>query len=313
MGAMAASAKMPTVEAFCSSQGLEGVWLERAKQLVAEVPEERASKLAEFRERIGLLNEESFLVRFLRGSNWDVDIGAGLIAGSHRMIQDYYPYMSAGPPSALEHVWKRDLIFSPESRDDEGRRVVVLRLGQWPPSEVPLFDFFTGVFTLFELVVQEERTQVAGVVMVLDCKGFGLSHVRNFNMDMVMCINSFLCGAFPLWFRRIHIVNNPMLFSVFGKLVGPLLSSRVRENIVYHSSDLSSLHAEVHPSLLPTCLGGSQLEKGPDAAWVVAARQRDDDYKEKIRQAGQMLRGAGGSKEAAVSDCGGRQPEGVPA
>ena len=44
--------------------------------------------------------------------------------------------------------------------------------------QVPLFDFFTGVFTLFELVVQEERTQVAGVVMVLDCKGFGLSHVR---------------------------------------------------------------------------------------------------------------------------------------
>ena len=39
--AMAApSPKMPTVEAFCSSQGLEGVWLERAKQLVAEVPGE---------------------------------------------------------------------------------------------------------------------------------------------------------------------------------------------------------------------------------------------------------------------------------
>ena len=45
--------------------------------------------------------------------------------------------------------------------------------------QVALFDFFTGVFTLFELVVQEERTQVAGVVMVLDCKGFGLTHVRS--------------------------------------------------------------------------------------------------------------------------------------
>ena len=34
-------AKMPTVEAFCSSQGsLEGIWLERAKKLVAEVPGE---------------------------------------------------------------------------------------------------------------------------------------------------------------------------------------------------------------------------------------------------------------------------------
>ena len=141
--------------------------------------------------------------------------------------------MSAGPPSALEHVWKRDLIFSPESRDDQGRRVVVLRLGQWPPSEVahhpkyfpilsqlfqlisqcfpesmlskcpnisqvPLFDFFTGVFTLFELVVQEARTQVAGVVMVLDCKGFGLSHVRwthFFTKDLQYCQHFKVCLA----------------------------------------------------------------------------------------------------------------------
>ena len=37
----APSAKMRTVEAFCSSQGsLEGIWLERAKQLVGEVPGE---------------------------------------------------------------------------------------------------------------------------------------------------------------------------------------------------------------------------------------------------------------------------------
>ena len=63
---------------------------------------------------------------------------------------------------------------------------------------------------------------------------------------------------------------------------------------------------------------------------MVAARQRDSDYKEKIRQvpldgtithlfqfifpqAGQMLRGAGGSKEAAVSERSGRQPEEVSA
>ena len=99
----------------------------------------------------GFLSQPSINLnlRFLRGSNWDVDIGAGLIAGSHRMIQDYYPYMSAGPPSALEHVWSRDLIFSPEMRDDEGRRVVVLRLGQWPPQEVGSDRSFTNLFSQF--------------------------------------------------------------------------------------------------------------------------------------------------------------------
>jgi len=274
-------------------------------QLVLEVPDEREDKLVEFRKRIvtlgeeleglaasSLMQEEAFLVRFLRGSNWDVEMASNLVASSHQMIQDYYPYMSAGPPSKLEHVWRRELILCPELRDGEGRRVVVLRLGLWQPQEVSLYDFFTSIFTLFELVVQEERTQVAGVVMVLDCKGFGLSHLRNFNMSMVMCINHFLCGAFPLWFRKIHIVNNPMLFSVFGKLVGPLLSGRVKENIVYHNSDLESLHREVHPHFLPNSLGGTQQDQGAGSPWVRAARARDSDYTEKIRQAGQMLRGA---------------------
>ena len=44
--AASSSAKMPTVEDFCSSQGgrLEGVWLERAKRLVAEVPGEEIDR-----------------------------------------------------------------------------------------------------------------------------------------------------------------------------------------------------------------------------------------------------------------------------
>ena len=116
--------------------------------------------------------------------------------------------MSAGPPSALDHVWTRNLIFrsgahpichvflSPEMRDLEGRRLVVLRLGQWPPAEVgllipliplifqvPLCDFFTAIFTLFELVVQEERTQVKSGQRVW-CR----KCVNYFIFDLVVCV-----------------------------------------------------------------------------------------------------------------------------
>lgn len=293
----------PVHEGFCADLPLEGSWWKKAADLVMEVPEDRERAVRELRTRVELLGkeleglaesslmqEEAFLVRFLRGANWDVEEAGRLIATSHKMIQDYFPYMSSGPPSALEHVFKRDLIFSPAMRDSDGRRLVLIRLGAWPPNEVPLCDFFTAIFTLFELVVQEDRTQVSGVTMILDCKGFGLSHLRHFNLDIVMCINSFLCGAFPLWFRKIHVVNNPMMFSVFGKLVGPLLNERVKANIIYHNYDIASLHKEVSPSLLPTYLGGEQEEKGLEGAWVVAARSRDAEYTEKIRQAGNMRR-----------------------
>ena len=41
----ASTAKMPTVEPFCSSERLDEVWMERAQQLVAEVPGESLEQL----------------------------------------------------------------------------------------------------------------------------------------------------------------------------------------------------------------------------------------------------------------------------
>ena len=66
----ASSAKMPTVEPFCTSQGLEGVWLERAKKLVAEVPGEEIDTLV-------------FLMFCHRGAR----IKAGRVQGADQLAQ----------------------------------------------------------------------------------------------------------------------------------------------------------------------------------------------------------------------------------
>jgi len=290
-------------EDFCNGDGLDLHWQEIAKDLVNETPETREGAVLRFRERINeiqdslsglgdswLIQNEQFLVRYLRGASWDVEEAVTLLTASHRQIQDYFPYMSAGPPSSLEHVWEKNLILIPAMRDRQGRRVVVLRLGKWHPQEVPLTDFFTAVFTMFEMLVDEEKTQVAGVSLVVDCKGFGLIHLKNFTLDIIICLNNFLNGAFPLWFRQIHLINNPMLFSVFGKLLNPFLTGRVRENIVYHNSDLTSLHREISPVLLPSCLGGNHVEQGGLASCVLAAKDKDSEFTEKIEQARKMLR-----------------------
>ena len=68
----------------------------------------------------------------------------------------------------------------------------------------------------------------------------------------------FLCSpqeSFPLWFRSVHIVNAPYLFTVAYNVVKPMLSKAVKESIIFHK-DLDSLHAYVDKEILPEELGG---------------------------------------------------------
>ena len=54
---------------------------------------------------------------------------------------------------------------------------------------------------------------------------------------------------------RIHVVNHPRMFNILYSMIKPFLNDRVRDNIVFHGSDLASLHSEVSPALLPADLG----------------------------------------------------------
>ena len=93
-------------------------------------------------------------------------------------VRDYYPFMSAGTPCELEVVWRENLVCVPVMRDQHGRRVFILRLGQWEPTNITSNLLFTAAFTLFELVALEEKTQIAGVTVIADIQGFGLKHLK---------------------------------------------------------------------------------------------------------------------------------------
>ena len=62
--------------------------------------------------------------------------------------------------------------------EGEDINLFLARLGEWCPQEITTKDFFTAAFTLFELVAQEEKTQIAGITVVADIAGFGLKHLK---------------------------------------------------------------------------------------------------------------------------------------
>ena len=64
------------------------------------------------------------------------------------------------------------------------------RLGEWDPAVSSSQELFTGAFTLFELLALEEKTQIAGITIVLDVSGFGFQHLKSVKHENMTCIRN---------------------------------------------------------------------------------------------------------------------------
>lgn len=113
---------------------------------------------------------------------------------------------------------------------------------------------------------------------MVDCEGFSFKHIRNIGIEQVKCMTSFMSGSFPLWVRRIHIVNNPRVFSLLYNMMKPFLDDRVRDNMVFHGYDYTAVQKEVPTFLLPNSMGGpGELD---NEACVRVVMERTKHYEE---------------------------------
>lgn len=74
-------------------------------------------------------------------------------------------------------------------------------------------------------------------------------------------------GSFPVRFKGLHAVNNPLWGTqTLYKLFRPFLSKKLKERVHFHGDSLEELHRFVPPTVLPDIFGGTA---GPfDASWL---------------------------------------------
>ena len=260
---------------FYEDASLDEGWVEIARKEVDEPEQEEdiAAKLEELRTLITAkfiepLDEkvlcETNLKRYLRSSKWDPSEALSVFLASVQLVRDFSNFLlplanSRGTSTAC-------LVWSAPGRERHGSRVVFLSIGPWEPSKISVESFYSYEFFLFQLISQEPRTQVGGVVVVVDLTDFGFKHLRALGIQELRCLGNFLSGGFPLWFRAIHFVNNPWVFNKLFSLLKPFLSERVISCITFHGHKTSDLVAAVSPDLLPVKLGGTCTEENLEAA-----------------------------------------------
>jgi len=246
-------------------------WKTIAAELLQEDESDRQEKMARFLEiyradpqiakwRVpedgDKWEKDEHLIKFLRAGSWDTQTALTILQTYLNSGKLYTGIVRVAIPKQLEHVWEKKLSAVTEYRDHYGRRIFIYRPGSWNPDEVHVNELLASSYVMFELMAEEIKTQIAGVTCVVDLYGFGFKQLRNFGIEQVKCMTSFMSGAFPLWVRKIHVVNNPRLFSVLHNMMKPFLDERVKDNMVFHGSDYTELHKEVPVSILPDTMGG---------------------------------------------------------
>jgi len=239
-------------------------WQKRAQEELQEKAEWRDRDIQALRdlvlaeENLICSSRDEFLIKFLRAKKFDYE-------KSFKMLQRYCAMRSRSPqnfgkslPSLGKAVLECELQTVLPHRDSQARRVMILRLGRWDTSYTTPEDIFSTNLMCLELLAKEQRTQISGIVALVDMEGFGWEHMMQLSVDYIKNVVSLVQNSFPIRFREIHIINESYLFDMTYALVKPFLSEKIRTRIRFHGSDLESLHRVIPPAILPRDYGGDQ-------------------------------------------------------
>lgn len=105
------------------------------------------------------------------------------------------------------------------SHDQDGRRVLVVHCGQiWDPSRVSSEQLFRLFYLIHVAAQVEQRSQVRGVVVIMDFDGLGMKQIKSLSPAFSRRLLTFIQDAMPLRIKQVHMVNQPFIFNMVWSL-----------------------------------------------------------------------------------------------
>ncbi|XP_022291415.1 alpha-tocopherol transfer protein-like isoform X2 [Crassostrea virginica] len=236
--------------------------LQKAEKELNEKPEWRSRDIQALRDMVKknkdlqIRTDDAFLLRFLRAKKFEYDRSYNLILSHFQMKKENPKLFENLRPSAVKHVLEAGVTGVLPHRDKEGRKVMVFRPGLWDPSRFPIDDVFRTNFLTLSKLIQEEESQVNGVLMVMDLKNVGWKHVKNISPLYSKRIMSLLQDAFPARFKGLHYLNEPAVFDYIFAIAKQFMKEKTVSRLHFHGKNVEELTEFIDAEYLPEEYGG---------------------------------------------------------
>ncbi|XP_026321621.1 alpha-tocopherol transfer protein-like [Hyposmocoma kahamanoa] len=263
----------------------EKVLIEKAEKELRETPEIREQALRELRELLkaekSLIipsEKDDFLLKFLRPCKFYATSALKRIQAYYKFRRSHSDYCRDLMPSTIRSAFNHNIVSILAPRDQHGRRIMFVESGAlWNPRDVPLSEVFRGVQLGLESAMVEPRTQVCGVITIIDMKGLSFSQVLQFTPSFAKMVVDWIQDCIPIRLKAVHIVNQPYIFNMLFAVFKPFLREKLRSRIFFHGNSPNLLnHVDAialrkrHGGLLP------EPEISGDVLWKMLYHYEED-------------------------------------
>ncbi|XP_032897366.1 alpha-tocopherol transfer protein-like isoform X1 [Amblyraja radiata] len=221
--------------------------------------------------------DDAFLLRFLRARKFDYDRALKLLLNYHASQKTWPEVFSNLRPSAIKRVLDSGFLTMLPRPDPLGRYILVIRPGRWKISDYPITENIRAIYITLEKLVQSEENQVNGIVILADYGGVALSQAAQLGPFMAKKVIGILQDGFPMRIKTVNIINEPIIFKGIFAIIKPFLKEKMTERFVLHGSDLSSLHKDIPPNILPQEYGGT-MGKLTTTAWAESLLAFEEEF-----------------------------------
>ncbi|XP_026757330.1 clavesin-2-like [Galleria mellonella] len=241
----------------------EKCYIEKAEKELRETPENVEAALTELRillkgepSLVLPIDNDEFLMKFLRPCKFYSESAFKRIQAYYKYRKTFVEYTRDLVPSTVRSAFEYSIISFLSPRDQHGRRILLVESERWNPREVSLQEVFRGVQLGLEAAMVEPKTQVSGVITILDMKGLTLAQIMQMTPSFAKMVIDWIQDCIPIRLKAVHIVNQPYLFNMLFAIFKPFMREKLRSRIFFHGTDRQSLLSQIHADALRKRHGG---------------------------------------------------------
>ncbi|XP_062553093.1 retinaldehyde-binding protein 1-like [Armigeres subalbatus] len=268
--------------------------LEVARQEIRETPEVRAAAILELRKLLqatsdlNFPDDDDFLLFYLRPTHFYPESALKLMRNVAAFQKEYHDVLHNLMPSDIKNeVTNYNLVTVLTNRDQMGRRMVVIRMGEvWDPKEVNEDKIFAILYTIHKLAILEPATQINGIVVIYDFAGLGMKQIKGMSTGASKRLLSFIQEAAPLRMKAVHFINEPIIFNMVWALMKPFVKEKLKKRMFFHGEDRKKLFKHINPECLPADFGGSLPALNYGSKEWYPAMEKYSDFIKKFNSAG---------------------------
>ncbi|GIY21268.1 alpha-tocopherol transfer protein [Caerostris darwini] len=229
--------------------------------------------------------EDEYLTQFLRARKYDVKKAFNLLQNKYQTKKSYSDMYDDVNLDEIRKIASAGPAYCLPYRDEEGCVVLVLQVCKWKVEETSIAIALTALTGILLMIMEEPATQICGVRVLVDVKGFNLKQMKSLTPRYISLLSKALRNCLPIRFKGIHFFNESTIFQYVWSLLRMVLTEKIKNRVHFHGDSQKNLQKFIPKEILTSEYGGDNNTFN-EAEWCLGELENYFDKFLKVMKCG---------------------------